>query len=343
MTTKNLEHYIANPSDVDGLSEEEQQKLLAELTALDGAPPKEAPAKEAPAEPAKVAPAEGDDAKEPAKEPAKADGEVVLAPDGKSTIPYAVLQGERQARAAAEKALAEVTETMTSLTERIKALEAGDPDPGKGGASADEIEQAIAKLEDEAPAVGESMREITSALLKTLREQEERLKALTETQEKTDEEIQNEVNEAVQRAIDAQPALVEWRANNPQLWAQAGKIDDALKLDPEWHDKPFEDRFAKVVEAMVAIHGDSIMPAGAKAPEAKPTPKPSAEEIKKAAEAALDKSKPKPVTLTDLPGGAPTEQSEEERVESMSPTQLLAKFQTMTAEQQQAYLRGFST
>ncbi len=340
MTTKNLEYYDQNPHELGSLDPETQEALMKELAAIDGAPAA-APVTPEPVKLAETPKADASDGDGKEKDESTA----VLAPDGKSTIPYAVLQGERTQRAAAERALAEMGDTVTALNERLAALEAGEKDPGaKAGQSADEIEQAIAKLEEESPALGEAMREITSAMMATIRKQEEALTALTTDREQTDEELRREVNEQVQRAIDSQPALVAWKAGNPELWAQCGKIDDALKLDTAWQDKPYEERFAKVVEAMVAIHGESILPAGApRAPKVEPpAPKPDAETIRKAAEAKLTAVEPKAITLTDMPPGAAPENSEQEKLENITVQQLHAKMAGMNPQQLQAYLRDVS-
>lgn len=348
MSKLTLEQLVADPSKFDPTDAEAHAAIMNELGAQE-APPK---AKEPAKEPDEDKPKEADDAKkevakeapeEPAKEPAKAEG--VLAPDGKSLIPYAELQAAREGRRVAERALSEVTDQVVALNERIKALEEGRADPGQDGKSADEIEAAFATLEEEAPSLVAPLRSAFDALLKQVRAQEDVVSSLKSTAEQTDEEIQKEVSTAVERAIDSQPALVAWRAQeDKRLWKQCQTLDNALREDPEWQDKPFEERFAQVVKSMVALHGDDILPASARPKEAKvETPGLSSAQIKKAAEAKLNEAAPKAITLTDMPAGASPEQDEAERLENISPAQLLAKFDSMTPAQQQAYLRSVST
>jgi hypothetical protein len=340
---RGLDHFTANPNDVANLTESEALALLAEMggqVPVDPDVPKEPAAAEPPKDEPKVEPEKPAEAAPPVKteEPPK-EGTAVLAPDGKSTIPYAVLQRERQRAAAAEGVVTEQTSLIDKLTARIEALEAG----GKPGTAAekDAIAEQIEALREEAPDVAAALATINEGINAKFAELQKTQSVISKAQEETEAEAQARVGREVQSAIDSNPALVHWRENNPDLYEEAKAFDNTLREQPAWAERTFSDRFAKVVELVVAMHDASVLPPSdvkaAPPAQAKPaalTP----EQIKAQALAKLATAAPPVTTITDIPGGKPAEQTESERVENMTVTQLAAKFDNMTPQQQQAYL-----
>lgn len=353
---RDIEHYVANPDDVANIDQATAARLLQEMGGLP--PPTDEPTEEA-----KPAEAKPEPEAKPAKEPdkpatdkpdAKAEepkeGTAVLAPDGKSTIPYVVLQRERQRASTAdqrattaEAAVSELTEMVDKLTKRIEAQEAsGKPvtakQEGENAAAAEEISAVIEALRDEAPDVASAIDKIRAADNARIADLEKKLVDVTKSHEVTERAALQRINVDVQTAIDSNPALVHWRENNAELYEEAKVFDNMLREQPAWADRPFSDRFAQVVKFVVAAHDESVLPpAAAKAADPK-GPALTAEQIKAQALAKLAKSAPVPSTLTDIPGGRPAEQTENERAENMDVTQLGAKFMRMTPEEQQAYL-----
>ncbi|HQR20114.1 MAG TPA: hypothetical protein PKV98_04570 [Burkholderiaceae bacterium] len=348
---RGLDHFISNPNDVANLTEAEALALLKEAggdVPVDPDAPKAAPA----AEPAKAEPAVEPVKEEPKQEPkpeptpaAKADepakeGTAVLAPDGKSLIPYAVLQRERQRAAAAEGTVSELTNLVDSLTERVKSLEAG----GKPATQdqKDEIAADIDRLREEAPDVADALAKINDRINARFEELGKKTAEVEKAQEETEAQALERIGREVQAAIDSNPALVHWRENNPELYEEAKAFDNTLRAQAVWADRPYSERFDKVVELVVAMHDKSVLPPSAVKDEPKEDVKPSAkltpEQIKAQALAKLNEAAPPVTTITDIPGGKPAEQTENERIDNMTVTQLAAKFESMTPQQQQAYL-----
>jgi len=268
--------------------------------------------------------AEEKKAEEPAKaEEPKPDG--ILAKDGKNLIPYSQLESAR-ARAATAEAI------VKEQASKIEALTAKKPD-----AAAPNVEmlteEELAVLEADSP-----------TLAKTLRAQQAAIQTLTETvksvTQRQAEQVATEetvVKTEIQTAIDGNPTLAAWQtAEDQTMWNEASKFDKLLRESPKYADVPFADRFAKVVELTNSALGLEA-PAPAVVEEKKaPTP----EEVRAAAAAKLaEKQKSaKPVSLSQIPGGAPPAVDEKDKVEQMSPVALGQHFTSMSRDQLDAYL-----
>jgi hypothetical protein len=337
--TKDVQHFLDNPNELDLHDPETMSALMKEAGATAAEPVKAEPEKTETTEPAKAA--EPEPKPEPIAEPVKPeDPKGVLAPDGKSIIPYKVLSDERTARQTANEALDEMSRQVVALTKRLEAVESGKADPGATDTSAvDDLDAQIAALEEEAPALAETMRRITQSTRDHAAKLEQRLADMENERDSEAKAMSEKVNANVNAAIDANPTLVEWRANDAERWESAKAIDSVLKTKPQWADRPFADRFEKVVQMVRAEFGDA-------SPEVKPE-KPSAPKagnaaaIKQAAEEKLKDASPTVTTLSDVPGGAKPEQTEDEQIENISILQLGAQFEKMTPQQQANYLARF--
>ena len=354
---KDLSYYLAHPDEIptdpkviEKLANEHMQAALDQgaepLTVERFVPPDDTPKVEGAtkAEPAKAeadakAAAEDAAAKEAirvkeeadarakveaeakAKMEAKPDG--ILAKDGKNLIPYSQLELARDRASRAETA-------VKAQADEIARLKAAKPGEGKTEVVT-LTDEDLTALEVDSP-----------TLAKVLRGQQETIKQLTGTVEALRQHTQGriateqaEVKSEIQAAIDANPTLAGWQAQEDQtMWDKASAFDLVLRELPEYAEVPFEERFKKVVElTQSAINREAPKPAET------PAPQRSTAEIKAAAEAALAKKQPPvPRSLSDIPGGAPPAADERERVEQMSPTELGNKFLGMTKDQMDAYL-----
>ena len=118
-------------------------------------------------------------------------------------------------------------------------------------------------------------------------------------------------------------------------------MDATLRELPEFRNVSFEDRFNKVVELTQSALGLKSEPTQQQAPAATPaTPALTQAEIRAAAEKKLQSRPSTPVSLSQIPGGAPPAQDEREAVEQMSAVALGQKFLTMTPDQRDAYLNS---
>jgi hypothetical protein len=341
LTPERLAHYREHPEEVDATNME-----LLEALALS-----EMPAVLADRQVEQVVEGEGSDTKakpEAAKPAAKAEpepgtqeseeGKAVATKDGKHTLPYEVLKEARDRAAAAEQALAEAQTTALQLVDQVKALRAGRaaPAPAEEHTTA-QLQAMVDRVAEEAPWLKESFGHLTSVITK-LREEVVDLRGRSD---EDDEQAIAELNDSAQAAIEANPTLVLWQEQAPALWNEAVTFDQTLRRDPELSKRfqTFEQRFERVVEMVKAVHvGEDIplptaMPAS---PGVKPAAaaQPSAQETQARARAALAKADAEnPVrTLSDIPGGVPTD-SADENLERMDIVQVAEKFGRMSPQQ----------
>lgn len=253
----------------------------------------------------------------------------ILAPDGKSTLPYSVLKSARAEAGDAKAALLEASQTIVSLQERLKALEGGKADPGKGEqeATVDELEQILGTVEEEAPWLKEPMRK----LIDTVKAQSARIAEFDQEREETETEARQRLQRTAAEAFENNPTLVLWKEESPDLYEEAVAMDETLRRNPQMAGRfrSFDDRYAHVVKLVKASHeGEDIpLPKAVSTPAAKdpPATKPSAAEVKARAEKALAEAEDTTVrTLSDIPGGE-GERTAVEQLERMDPSEIASK------------------
>lgn len=255
-------------------------------------------------------------------EPAKADEvkpDGILAKDGKNIIPFSQLESSRARTAVAEQLVKERDAEIAALkAEKTETVE-----------SPPLTEEELAVLEADQPALAKVLR-TQQAEISELRET---VKTVTQRQESQLVSEEAVAKSEVQTAIDANPVLAEWQASDDQsAWNEASKFDKLLRESPKYANISYEDRFKKVV-ALTREALDLEPPAKT---EVALTP----EQIKEAAAAklaAVQRAK-KPLSLSDIPGGAPPVVDERQKVEEMSTAALGNQFMGMTREQIDAYL-----
>ena len=281
-----------------------------------------------------------------AADPAIEGKPVLMAKDGKHTLPYSRLEESNAARdaakAEAEAAKKQAEETAQQLAEARAQLEAlqnqekaGTATPAAVSQSADELEASIAAieqsandLEEESPYLAEQQRnsaKVMRGILAANRALEQRL-----AQEKQDVEAktQAEVN-ALQEterakaraALDADPNLSFWEKNKPAFFSEAADIDKTLREQGAWAAKPYAERFKEVTRQMVARYGEVILPPGSKG---SPKPKPKLPDGSDLSDVH---------TLTDFSGGTPTSQNPLESVETASVADLARAMEKMSPEE----------
>ncbi len=254
---------------------------------------------------------------------AKPDG--ILAKDGKNVIPYSQLECARPRAAAAEALARDQAAELATLRASKAAPETV--------ADADVLtEEELSALEADSPTLARTLR-AQQAAIRSLRETVEGVK----TRQASDVASQEaEVKSEIQTAIDANSTLATWQTSEDQtMWDRASGFDKLLRAMPEYANVSFADRFEKVVEMTQSALG--IAPATAPAPqEDQLTPA----QIKAAAAAKVAQATKgrKPVSLSDIPGGAPPVVDERQKVEEMSTVSLGQMFLGMTEEQRVAYL-----
>lgn len=355
ITQEQLQHFLDNPEEVDATDTELIEALAkAELAAAgekvgDGEIEK---VEDPDAEAAREAKAEADAkiAAVKAAEEAKADPEggdkeestKILTPDGKHTLPFSVLKETRARAQGAEEALAEAQQQIVALSERVKAMDAGKPDPGAGdqAKTPDELEAMLEAVGEEAPWLKDAMGKLVS----TVRTLSDRVAQYDEEREENEEAAVARLKGAAQTAEENNPTLTLWKEQAPALYAEAASFDKAVRANPTQNArfKTFDQRFDHVVELVKASHrGEEIpLPKAVASTPAKETPKPSAADVKKRAEAALASAGEEPVrTLTDIPGGE-GEQTPQEALERMDHMAIAEAFGRKSPQQILEWVQG---
>jgi len=272
-----------------------------------------------------TAKAEAAAAPEPAAAEAKPDG--ILAKDGKNVIPYAQLESARQ-RAAAAEALArdQAAELAALKAEKSAQAQVNDADML--------TDEELDALEADSPTLAKTLR-AQQAAIQQLRDM---VQTVTQRQAVEAATQEAEVKSEVQTAIDSNPTLASWQTSEDQtMWDRASAFDKVLRAMPEYANTSFADRFEKVVEMTQSALGlEAEAPPAPARVHAAPTP----EQIQAAAKAKLTQASKgkRPVSLSDIPGGAPPAVDERQKVEEMSSVALGNQFLGMTKDQMETYL-----
>lgn len=362
---KDIQHYLEHPEEVDPTDTTLVNQLLAQT---DGAvAPVVEPAKEPEKAPDKATEKEPEpkvEAVPAADKPATTEVTEptgILAPDGKSIIPYSVLKAERATSAEYRGAVDQLTTNVADLQAQLTALQ-NAPKAAAGSAEAATTAAAIADTSEqlnsilegvraEAPWLAEAMEKMHGMIRDGVKADLAKIplleKTVTDLRAERDQEakqVNDTVVEDVNTAIDSVPVLAHFRADNPQAWDLARKFDASIRELPKWDGKPLAERFKEVTRMVVDTLGQEIVPESLRGTPA-PQPKAAATGldaagIKAKATAALEKvgGVGGVTTLTDIAGGAAPAQSEEQALETMSTLDLHAKFAGMTPQQAQAYL-----
>lgn len=270
------------------------------------------------------------EAKDPDKPAEGDDGEpkpVVKTRDGKHEIPYSELENaRREAR--------ELKQQLEELKRQPATAPIETPDTTDTG-----------KVEiDEQALIDEYGEELAKPIIALHKQNQQAQQEIAELRQWRQEQAQaKEADEAttVNEAIDTVFAdsikpgetsiLRQWQESGDPLWDAAVALDNRLIQDPAWADKPHRERFEEVIQRL----GHAPKPAE---PAGEPT-KP--EDLKAKADAKLAEKAGEtsiPRSLSDLPGGAPPDQTLIESVERMSPKDIETKLASMTPDQQEEFL-----
>lgn len=315
---KNLDYYMEHPDEmpedpevlaklIEGVDEKSDDSIDSE-TVDDGEGKEEA----------KDEPEESAEAKKEG-EPEKAEDDKptgVLAKDGKNILPFEVLEGSRKRATALE-------EQLRATQDELQAL--------KEGKSAEErallSEEDLAAVEAETPALGKVLRALQKEVTTLREEAVERRQAVTT-------QSQDAVRQQMQQAIDANQDLARWQVAEPDTpearrWQRAVDFDRELRQDPDWQDKPMQERFAEAERLTKLRFGDQLPQSADDPPkgEPKPTEKPVARK---------PEPKPQGLSLSDIPGGNPPSADTSSEIDALS---LFSSMQKMSDAEIEKMLR----
>jgi len=231
--------------------------------------------------------------------------EGVQTADGKHVIPYAVLEGTRKRNDQLERIVAEQAAKIDELARAQAAV--GD---AAGGGNQDQ------QLEFISPEDLEIVKNELPSLGGILEKQQRAIQMLMEKVSQTPgkESDQDRYAREAREAIDRNTSLVAWEANDVARWNRAVDLADLLVNDPVWGQKSYTELYAKVVDLVKAEMPEQQQQAPAT---------PSAADLAAAAAAKLaDIKPPVPLSISQIPGGAPPATSEAEKLGQMSAEQI---------------------
>lgn len=263
---------------------------------------------------------------------------VVLAKDGKHTIPYSVLERERETRIRAE---AMVVELNAKMAADQHAAESGK---GKGTRDLSEIvdEEVMAQLREESPQLADKIQKLVD-LAKT---QGEELKAAQPARDQAAYESRVQHMVSVEDAIAANPTLYHVRQHDPATFTAIAQFDTMLQQQDQWKDKPLPERFGAALRMYEAANGAIEVPGTQQAkpnpPAAQHQPADTAKRVDEAvAKAKAAASQTGPSTLSDIPGGSMAAPTQSDALQELSSAALTERFLDMSPEQIEAQLARF--
>lgn len=284
----------------------------------------------------------------------------VLAKDGKNVIPYAVLESTRRRTEEAERQAAEArrlaeeaTARARELEEQLKQRSAGGDQTAtqQGGDDSDALLQSLEasaasmeKLAEETPALAEVLAPqiaASKALMQSVKVLQAKVDQFEQRVQQDDATQAKSAEDRVQSAIDANPVLRYWQNEDAKAFDRAAQFDMRMRglnekgepvasPDPDYIAMSLDDRFKFVVETMEKRHGpvtlpDNYKPAAATTQQQPPQQDGQSDQsgdIKARTEEKLKEAAVKrPMTLSDLPGGAPP-LTGDKRLEEMSPHEI---------------------
>ncbi len=260
-------------------------------------------------------------------------GKSILSRDGKHVIPYDVLEAERAEKRrlsdANQRTAAELAETKRQLEVFTRQINLAGLQPAQLPEKAQITPEQIAALRDSFPEVA-NVIDVLSQKVDHLQSAQPVAAPATQTEE----------NPAM-AALDATPDLKAWQSQDPDRFTLAVHIDEALKNDPAWKDKPLTERFGEVVKRTRAAYGEADERAPQQPAQAPAVQQQSADAIQQKAAAVVAQASAAtqlPASPSDV-GQTPTQSASLiEQAANASPEQLQALFSGMTDAQIDALL-----
>ncbi|WP_043138285.1 hypothetical protein [Aeromonas bestiarum] len=240
-------------------------------------------------------------------EVAKVPEKVILAKSGQHTIPYDVLEQARNENKALREQLGQSQQAQAERDKLQALLEKHgiNPDADPDQLDLKEVEQ----LAQDYPEIGKALTAMANKIHRL--------------EQPAAQPVQPATN-PVQAALQAVPDLVDWRDKDQDRFDFAIIVDEKLQADPAWQSKSLDERFAEAARRTKLAFGDAVetAPPPAKAPS-------------KEAEKPADFIPSSPSVLGQTHHAPATGV---ERYSSMSQTELVVEFGSMTDAQIDALL-----
>jgi hypothetical protein len=249
-------------------------------------------------------------------------GKAIESKSGGHTIPYSVLEAEREANKQLREQLENSTNQYAELSQKYEGneqaianvksqLEAKGLDTNSMFKNPDEISDADWKdLEEDYGAMGKMMKTLV---------------ANQQAMQSQGKAIQSELPfDPVVVAIEANNDLSSWQKTDPDRWTHVVQMDEKLKADPQWNNKSLEERFEQAAKLTKTAFGDNL------------TTQDRANKI------IQERTQASPDSLTDIGGGPTGTKSDVEALSSMTAEQIESHMESMSSSQIDAmFANGF--
>jgi hypothetical protein len=175
----------------------------------------------------------------------------ILGKDGKHVIPYAVLEAARaESRRIAEsnqQTANELEQTKRQLQVLTQQVNQAGLTPAQLPEQSQITPEQLAKLQNDFP----DMAGVITTMVQKIDYLQQKMPAAQQPAiEPTGDPVIN--------AIKATPDLSKWQSEDPDRFTLAVHIDDTLKNDPAWKDKPLTERFSEVAKRTKAAYGEQV-------------------------------------------------------------------------------------
>ena len=253
-------------------------------------------------------------------------GKAIESKSGGHTIPYSVLEAEREANKQLREQLENSTNQYTQLTQKYESneqaianvkiqLEAKGLDTDSMFQNPDEISDADWKdLEEDYGAMGKMM--------KTLVANQQAMASQVPAPQQS-QPVEQQANPVI-TAIEANADLSSWQKTDPDRWTHVIQMDEKLKADPQWNNKSLEERFEQAAKLTKTAFGDNL------------TTQDRANKI------IQERTQASPDSLTDIGGGPTGTKSDVEALSSMTAEQIESHMESMSTSQIDAmFANGF--
>jgi hypothetical protein len=253
-------------------------------------------------------------------------GKAIESKSGGHTIPYSVLEAEREANKQLREQLENSTNQYTQLSQKYESneqaivnvktqLEAKGLDTNSMFQNPDEISDADWKeLEEDYGAMGKMMKTLVA-------NQQAMASQIPESQKS--QPVEHQANPVI-TAIEANADLSSWQKTDPDRWTHVIQMDEKLKADPQWNNKSLEERFDQAAKLTKTAFGDNL------------TTQDRANKI------IQERTQASPDSLTDIGGGPTGTKSDVEALSSMTAEQIESHMESMSTSQIDAmFANGF--
>lgn len=259
----------------------------------------------------------------------------ILGKDGKHVIPYAVLEAAR----AETRRLAEGNQqTATELEQTKRQLQLLTQQVNQAGLTPAELPENSQITPEQLAAIRRDFPDL-AGVFETMAQKIEYLQQGTPSNQPVP--VGQQEN-PVAVALKATPDLDKWQTADPDRFELAVHIDDKLKNDPAWKDKPLTERFSEVVKRTKAAYGEAADESQPSTPaQVAKVEQPTAEQLQKLADeklAAATATAAIPASPSDIGSTNTHQPTLLEQAANADHQQLLGMFSGMTEAQIDALL-----